>query len=138
MHIPSGFLISYISSFQSIINKYDVYRGKDCMKKVCASFKERTMEITNFEKKKMMPLTNKDYIYHNQKIRHICKEKFKNKYADDIKRCKVRSCCHYTGKYRSAAHIICNLKYITPKEIPVISTNESKYDYHHSIGQLVK
>ena len=108
------------------------------MKKVCASFKERTMEITNFEKKKMMPLTNKDYIYHNQKIRNICKEKFKNKYADDIKRCKVRSCCHYTGKYRSAAHIICNLKYITPKEIPVISTNESKYDYHHSIGQLVK
>ena len=108
------------------------------MKKVCASFKERTMEITNFEKKKMMPLTNKGYIFHNQKIRHIGKEKFKNKYADDIKRCKVRSCCHYTGKYRSAAHIICNLKYITPKEIPVISTNESKYDYHHSIGQLVK
>ena len=34
-HIPSGFLMSAISSFQSIENKHDVYRGKDCLKKFC-------------------------------------------------------------------------------------------------------
>ena len=28
---------------------------------------------------------------------------------------KVRDHSHYTGKYREAAHIICNLKYKTPK-----------------------
>ena len=28
---------------------------------------------------------------------------------------KVRDHSHYTGKYREAAHIICNLKYQTPK-----------------------
>ena len=33
-HIPSGFSKSTISSFGSIENKHDVYRGKDCMKKI--------------------------------------------------------------------------------------------------------
>ena len=32
-HIPSGFSISTVSSFKSIENKHDVYRGKDCIKK---------------------------------------------------------------------------------------------------------
>ena len=31
-NVPSGFLMSTISSFKSIENKHDVYRGKDCMK----------------------------------------------------------------------------------------------------------
>ena len=30
-HIPSGFSMSTISSFRSIENKQDVYRGKDCI-----------------------------------------------------------------------------------------------------------
>ena len=30
-HIPSGFSMSTISSFRSIENKHDVYRGKDGM-----------------------------------------------------------------------------------------------------------
>ena len=34
-HIPSGFLMSIISLFGSIENKYDTYRAKDCMKKFC-------------------------------------------------------------------------------------------------------
>ena len=37
-HIPSGFSISTISSFKSIQNKHDVYRGKDCMNKFCKAF----------------------------------------------------------------------------------------------------
>ena len=31
-HILSGFSMSTISSFKSMENKYDVYRGKYCMK----------------------------------------------------------------------------------------------------------
>ena len=30
---------------------------------------------------------------------------------------KVRDCCYYTGKYRDAAHSICNLKYNVPKKV---------------------
>ena len=51
-HIPSGFSMSTISSFRSIENKYDVYRGKDCMKKVCESLREHAMKIINFRNKK--------------------------------------------------------------------------------------
>ena len=48
-HMPSGFFMSTILSFKNIENKHDEYRGKDCMKKFCESFKEHTMEITNFK-----------------------------------------------------------------------------------------
>ena len=34
-HIPSGFSMFTISSFRSIENKHEVYRGKDCIKKIC-------------------------------------------------------------------------------------------------------
>ena len=33
--IPSDFSMSTISLFRSIVIKYDVYRGKDCMRKFC-------------------------------------------------------------------------------------------------------
>ena len=32
-HIKSGFSMSTVSSFKSIEDKHDAYRGKDCMKK---------------------------------------------------------------------------------------------------------
>ena len=34
-HIPSEFLISTTSSFRSIENKHDVYRGNNCIKRFC-------------------------------------------------------------------------------------------------------
>ena len=37
-----------------------------------------------------------------------------------------------------AAHSICNLRYKTPKEIPVVFHNGSTYDYHFLIKQLAK
>ena len=49
---------------------------------------------------------------------------------------KVKDHCHCTRKFRGAA--ICNLRYKTPKEIPVIFHNGSRYDYHFIIKQLAK
>ena len=51
---------------------------------------------------------------------------------------KVKDHCHFTGKYRGAAHCICNLRYKTPKEIPVVFHNGSTYDYHFIIKELAK
>ena len=42
------------------------------------------------------------------------------------------------GKYRGAAHNICNLRYKVPKEIPIVFHNGSIYDYHFIIKELVK
>ena len=51
-HIPSSSSMSAISSFRSIENKYDVYRGKDCMIKFCEFLRRHAMKIINFKKKK--------------------------------------------------------------------------------------
>ena len=51
---------------------------------------------------------------------------------------KLRDHCHYTEKYRGAAHNICNLRYKVPNEIPVVFHNGSTYDYHFIIKELVK
>ena len=75
-------------------------------------------------------------IYHNkQKICYICKKEFSN---NEKKNYKVRDHCHYTGKYRGAAHNICNFRYKVPKEIPIVFHNGSIYDYHFIIKELVK
>ena len=37
--------------------------------------------------------------------------------------------CKSLSLKRGAVYSICNLKYITPKEIPVVFRNESDYDY---------
>ena len=50
----------------------------------------------------------------------------------------IRDHCHYTGKYRSAAHDICNLRYKIPKEIPAVFHNGSTYDYHFIIKELAE
>ena len=51
---------------------------------------------------------------------------------------KVRDHRHYTGKYKGAAHSICNLRYIIPKKILVVFHNGSTYDYHFIIKQLAR
>ena len=50
----------------------------------------------------------------------------------------VKDHCHYTGKYRGAAHDICNLRYKIPKEIPVVFHNGSTYDYKFIIKELAE
>ena len=49
---------------------------------------------------------------------------------------KVRDYCYYTGKYRGAAHSICNLKFNVLNEISVVFHNSSKYDYHFIIKEF--
>ena len=51
---------------------------------------------------------------------------------------KVRDHCHFTGKFRGAAHSICNLHYQVHQEIPVKIHNGSKYDYHFIIKELAE
>ena len=80
-YIPSGFSMSVISSFRSIENKHNVYRGKDCMKNFCEFLREHAMKIINFKKKRMKLTTDEQQeSYENAVICYIWKEKFENKY----------------------------------------------------------
>ena len=107
-HTPSGYSIFTHCSFDESKNKLNYYRGKDCMKKFSKDLREHASKIINYEKKKMIPLTTEEKIYHKkQKICYICKKEFNNN--NGKKNYKVRDHYHYTGKYRGAAH---NIKYL--------------------------
>ena len=97
------------------------------MKNFCLDLREHATKIINYEKKEMIPLTKKEEKKHNkQEVCRICKKRFSTDH------------CHYTGKYRGAAHDICNLRYKIPKEIPVVFHNGSTYDYHFIIKDLAE
>ena len=105
---------SLICSFDETKNRHKFYRRKDCIKRFCNDLKELATEIINYEEKEMTLLKDTEITLHeSQKVCHICKEKFcndinkKSKYAYYH---KVRDHCHYTGKFRGAAHNIWNLR----------------------------
>ena len=106
------------------------------MAKFCNDLREHATKIINYEKKNMIPSTKKEEEnYNNQKVCYICKKEFDK---SDKKHYKVRDHCRYTGKYRGAAHNICNLRYKIPKEIPIVFHNGSTYDYHFIIKEMGK
>ena len=57
----------------------------------------------------------------------------KKKFCYAKNKANVRDHCHYTGKFRGAAHSEFNLRYKVPKEILVVFHNGSIYDYHFII-----
>ena len=98
------------------------------------------MKIINYEEKEMISLTKEEKkSYKNQDKCHICEEKFciDKDDKDYINRKKVKDHCHYTGKFRWAAHSKCNVNCKVPKDIPIIINNAS-YDTHFIISQLVE
>ena len=103
------------------------------MKKFCKDLREHATKIINYEKKDMIPLTKKEEENHNKFVTYVKKNLIRM-----IKNYKVRDHCHYTGKYRGAAHNMCNLRYIVPKEIPIVFHNSSTYDNHFIIKELVR
>ena len=76
----------------------------------------------------MTPLTKEELKSHrDEKVCYICGKRFLKTFAKDKNYQKVRDHCHFTGKYRSAAHSICNLKFIMPNEIPAVFHSSSSY-----------
>ena len=105
--------------FDSTKNKNGYFRGEDCIKRLCEKFIELALEIINYEENEMIPLIDEDIkFYEEQKNCHICKEGICD---DENDKNKVRDHCHYTEKFRGAAHSIFNIRYKVPKEIPIIA-----------------
>ena len=83
----------------------------------------------------MIDLTEcEKYKYDNAKYCHICKKVF----GEAKKHKKVRDDDHYTGKFRGAAHSICNLRYSTQRDIPVFFDIGTNYDFDLVIPELAK
>ena len=91
---------------------------------------------------KMIANIPKRFIIFNDKEREqfnketrcwICKGEFDDK---DKNKKKVKDHCHFTGRYRGAAHNKCNLDYRKPNFTPVVFHNLSGYDSHLFIKNL--
>ena len=88
------------------------------MGRFCKDLREHAMEIMNFEEKEGILLTKENKFYKKKKVYYICVKEFSTDENDKNKfklYCKFRDHCHYTGKFRGAAHSICNLRYKSPK-----------------------
>ena len=121
MHEPCGYPSDLVSSFDSKQNKHRFYREKDCIKRFCSDLKVLGTKIISYEEKELISLL--------QSFIKIKMKKMKFKLYK-----KVRDHCHYTERFRGAAHSIFNLNYKVPEEIH----NGSKHDYHFLIKEFAE
>ena len=76
--------MSTIWAFDNIEHKHTLYNGDDCMKKLCTSLKEHATNVINFEKKTMIPLTEKELKIHQDVTACcICGKRFSKRSAKD-------------------------------------------------------
>ena len=134
IHTPPGWCVRSEFAYGEVKYPLNLYRGKDCISKFCEHIIGEARQLYNsFPEKPMIPLT-KDQIkeYNRASKCHICFKHFK-----DGER-KVRDHCHYSGEYRGATHLLCNLQYKIPSYIPVVFHNLTGYDAHLFIRELSK
>ena len=129
-HEPISFYY-YIKSFDSKVYlpiKERSYTGKNAEREFLKYLEEDIKMIANIPKKGIIFGEKERY---NEETRcWICKGEFEENKE------KVKDHCHYTGRYRGAAHNECNLKYKKPNFTPVVFHNLSGYDSHLFIKNL--
>ena len=128
-HEPSS-ICYYIKCFDDEVfePKLVSYTGEDAAQKFVEMLEEDIKIITNIPKKKMIFGEKEEERFNEETKCWICNEKF----TDD----KVRDHCHFTGRYRGAAHNSCNFKYGKPNFTHVVFHNLSGYDSHLFIKNL--
>ena len=94
------------------------------MERFCKDLREHAMKTIDYWKKEMIPLTdNENNFCEKQKNCYICKREFSTDESDKIAfklYHKVTDHCHYTRKFRTAAHKDV-LRYKAPKDPGSIS-----------------
>ena len=133
-HEPSSFSY-YIKSFnesvyKSKLRKYTQTKPEDpdAAYIFIKWLEEDVKDIANIENKEMIFTEEDKKQFNKASDCWICGEYLGND--------RVRDHCHFTGRYRGAAHNKCNLKYRIPNSIPVFFHNLSGYDSHLFIKKL--
>ena len=134
-HEPISFYY-YIKCFDSKVYlpiRERSYTGKDAEQVFLKYLEEDIKMIANIPKKKMIFGKKEEKQFEKETRCWICKGEFDDK---DKNKEKVKDHCHYTGRYRGAAHNLCNLNYRKPNFTPVVFHNLSGYDSHLFIKNL--
>ena len=136
-HEPSGFCFYIKGIVPDITIKPIIYTKTNSDDNVAEIFVNKLAKVTNkiyndfYQRPIPLRLTRQEQkSFDKEEICHTCKKEL----LDD----KVRDHCHFTGKYRGAAHNSCNLQCRKPKILPVIFHNLQGYDAHLFIKQLAR
>ena len=129
-HEPSSFCY-YIKCFDDEVYepKLVSHTGEDAAQTFVKMLAEDIREITSIPEKEMIFRKEEKERFDEETKCWICNEKF-----DETD--KVRDHCHFTGRYRGAAHNSCNINYKKPNFTPVVFHNLSGYDSHLFIKNL--
>ena len=120
-------------AFDDIESKDILYSVEDCLKKFCTSLREHATDVIYFGKKKMLSLMKKELkLCQDATECYICGKRLIKMFVNNKNYQKVRDHCHFTGKYRVAAHGVCNLRFNVSNEIAVAFHNGSNYDYQRT------
>lgn len=133
-HEPYSFAYYIKCSYDDTLSKFELYRGEDCGKKFIEKLRVDLKIIYHklYSKIQMLELNSEEKLmYENSLICHICEQEF-----IDSESIKVRNHCHFTGKFRGAAHMSCNLNYKVVDFVPLVCHNLSGYDSHFIIKEL--
>ena len=142
-HEPSGFCL-YLKTLDgmNITFKPIVYTKKKPDEDISKKFIKYVVKLTHkiykdyYQKPKPYNLTKEEEKeFQLATTCYICEEEFSR--DKKINR-KVRDHCHFTGKYRGAAHNQCNLLCRKPLILPMIFHNLQGYDAHLFIKKLAK
>ena len=134
-HVPCGFAFHLVSPFLQM--EPVLKRAKDETEELPKDFIRELISCVkrahlNLPKKEMFPLTGQEWKrFREATVCWLCQKEFGN---GDLR--KVRNHCHYTGKFRGAAHRSCNLKFKRPKFTPVFFHNLQNYDAHLFVRAL--
>ena len=144
-HEPSGYCL-YLKGLDGINDNYKpiVYTKKSEDEDISEKFIKHLKIVTHsiyrkyYLNPKPLKLTyEEEKDFKSVKVCHICEQEFGD-YEKAGEIFKVRDHCHFTGKYRGAAHNQCNLKCRKPLILPVVFQNLQGYDSHLFIKQLAK
>ena len=135
LHVPVSFcyyvLCSFDDKFSKLVEFTALSNDEDVAQKFVDSLEQEVKSIYKSHPRKKMIFTKvANAIYKKYKSCWMCGGGFTDKDW------KVRDHCHYTGKFRGAAHNSCNIKYRSPKFTLVIFHNLSGYDAHLFIKKL--
>ncbi|XP_068994026.1 uncharacterized protein [Neodiprion pinetum] len=124
-HLPYGIAYYLHCAFDDSLRKFKINRGETCIQWFVNELKELAHSLDGYHKTvvPMEPLNfNQIKEFDSSAVCHICEKPVT---PTDVKH---QDHCHFTGKYRAAAHRSRNLNDQNSHTIPVIFHNLSGYD----------
>ena len=135
-HVPCSFSYKVVCIDDKFSKPIVVFRDKNVayefIKAILKKYKYCKKVMKKHFNKNLIISEEEEHLFQQSNSCWICEKLIDN---DDE---KVRNHCHVTGKFRGAAHWICNINLQLTKKVPIIFYNLKGYDSHLIFCELNK